>query len=54
MRKILAAMILVAAVALNASVAFACRNNAEIRSSYFGDGFDNTTCADLSLQHECK
>ena len=54
MRNILAVVILVAAVALNASVAFACRNNAEIRSSYFGDGFDNTTCADVSLQHGCK
>jgi hypothetical protein len=53
MRKILAVLVLAVAVALNAAVAFAA-GSAENRPSFFGDGFDNTTCADTQPQHGCK
>ncbi len=51
MRKVLALLILASALALNAAAAFA--GSANSRSMFYGDGFDNTTCADMPRQHGC-
>jgi hypothetical protein len=45
MRRILAVLILGVVVALTAARAFA--GGERDASPFFGDGFDNTTCADM-------
>jgi hypothetical protein len=52
MRKALAVLILAAAVALNAAAASA-GGSTDTRPLFFGDGFDNTTCADTPRAHGC-
>ncbi len=51
MRKMLAVLILGAAIVINAAAAFA-GDNRDTRI-FFGDGFDNTTCADTAGQRQC-
>jgi hypothetical protein len=52
MRTILAVLILGAAFALHAAGAFA--ESGTGRPLFFGDGFDNTTCADLPRGQVCR
>jgi hypothetical protein len=54
MRTVLAVLVLAAALALNAVVASAGQK-IDIRPVFFGDGFDNTTCADaVPSAQACK
>jgi len=53
MRKMLAVLILGAAVALHAMTAFAGANTPP-NPLFFGDGFDNTTCADQPRPLACR
>jgi len=56
MRAILAMLILVAAVALSAAKASACATtdtHAFFIPFFFGDGFDNTTCASAPRAQGC-
>ena len=52
MRKALAVLILVAAVAFNA-VAASAGGKTDIRPLFYGDGFDNTTCVDTPRASGC-
>jgi hypothetical protein len=52
MRKMLAVLILGAAVALSGVTAFAGGNTPP--PFFFGDGFDNTTCADQPRPLVCR
>jgi len=53
MRRVLSALILAAVVAFNATAAFA-GGNSDTRPLFFGDGFDNTTCADTPRAQGCR
>lgn len=53
MRTVLAVLVLAVALALNAAAAFA-GNKTDNRPGFFGDGFDNTTCADAVPSAACK
>jgi len=53
MRKIVATLLVGAAFAvLNATGAFAA-SDGQNHSIFFGDGFDNATCADMHQTHSC-
>jgi len=53
MRKIVATLLVGAALALlNVTGAFAASDGQN--RIFFGDGFDNTTCADLLQTHDCR
>ncbi len=53
MRKIVATLIVGAALALlNVAGAFVATDT-QNRPIFFGDGFDNTTCADMPQTHGC-
>lgn len=54
MRAMLAVLILGAAIILNAATAFGASNATSDSRVFFGDGFDNTTCADLPRGQACK
>ena len=51
MRTMLAVLVLGAAIVLNAATAFSAASDSRL---FFGDGFDNTTCADLPRGQACK
>jgi hypothetical protein len=51
MRTILAVLVLGAAIVLNAATAFSATSDSRM---FFGDGFDNTTCADSPLGQNCR
>ena len=52
MRKIVATLLVGAALALqNVTGAFAASDGQN--RIFFGDGFDNTTCADFPQTHNC-
>lgn len=51
MRTILAVLVLGAAIVLNAATAFGATSDSRL---FFGDGFDNTTCADLPGKQACR
>lgn len=50
-RTILAVLVLGAAIVLNAATAFGATSDSRL---FFGDGFDNTTCADLPGKQACR
>lgn len=53
MRKIIATLLVgVAFALLNVAGAFAA-GGPQTRPIFFGDGFDNTTCADFPQTHGC-
>ena len=54
MRTMLAVLILGAALILNAATVFGASNATSDSRVFFGDGFDNTTCADLPRGQACK
>lgn len=53
MRRMLTAMILGAAIALNIAAAFAA-DTVATGAFFYGDGFDNTTCADSPKDTPCR
>jgi hypothetical protein len=54
MRKIVATLLVGAAFALlNATGAFAA-SDVQNRPTFYGDGFDNATCADMPQTHSCR
>lgn len=52
MRKMLAVLVLGAAMVINGAAALA-GDDRDTRI-FFGDGFDNTTCADTPRVHQCS
>ena len=52
MHRLLSVLILVAAVALYAA-GDSVGGTTGLRPPFFGDGFDNTTCADAPPAHGC-
>ncbi len=51
MRRMLAVLVLGAAMVLNVATAFGASSDSRL---FFGDGFDNTTCADMPQGQACK
>jgi len=51
MRTILAVLVLGAAIVLNTATAFGGTSDSRL---FFGDGFDNTTCADVQGGQACR
>jgi hypothetical protein len=52
MRTILAVLVLGVAIVLNAATAFGA--TASDTRLFFGDGFDNATCADSPRGQDCR
>jgi hypothetical protein len=54
MRTMLAVLILGTAIVVNAATAFSASSDSFDSRLFFGDGFDNTTCADLPRGQVCR